>query len=83
MNWVLLTTAPNTPIAESWAALLRGQGIPAHVSANTVSMLYGGGLMPSQVRVPEECLAVAKKVFNNLVGQSFTEEDEPKEVPPS
>ncbi len=83
MNWVLLTTAPNAPIAESWAALLRGQGIPAHVSADTVSMLYAGGLMPSQVRVPEERLAEAKKVFDDLVGPSFTEEDEPEEVPPA
>lgn len=75
MKWALLTTAPNAPIAESWAALLRGQGIPAYVRANTVAILYGGGTLPAQVYVEAERREEAERVFNDLVGPSFTEEE--------
>ena len=68
MKWVSVITAPNEPIGESWAELLRGQGVPAFVQRDTVRAYLGSGITPVRIMVPEEREEDGKRVLDNFVG---------------
>ncbi len=68
MRWVRLTTAPNEPIGESWAELLRRHGLPAYVRAETVVTLITGGSRPVALMVPEERREEGLALLERLVG---------------
>ncbi len=68
MKWVTLTTAPNEPIGQSWVELLVKHGVPAHVAANTMLSLAGGGAMPVRIMIPEDRLSDAEAKLEELVG---------------
>ncbi|MSQ25696.1 MAG: hypothetical protein EXR49_05415 [Dehalococcoidia bacterium] len=63
MRWVTLTTAPNEPLGESWAHLLRQHGVCAYVAPDTITALIAGQARIVQIRVPEEQAARAKELL--------------------
>jgi len=68
MNWVELRTAPNEPIAESWAELLRINGVPARVPHNPIMQVYlGSGMSPVPVQVPEDCEEEGMSILEDLL----------------
>ena len=54
MKLVCVATAPSGPIGESWAELLRNQGVPAFVRPDTPRSHFGSGLLPARVMVAQE-----------------------------
>lgn len=66
--WVTLTTAPNEPLGESWAQLLRQNGVSAYVAPDTISSLIAGQARIVEIRVPGEQAARAKELLEELVG---------------
>lgn len=69
MKWVTVTTAPNEPIGESWAGLLRERGIPAYVKSETVMSLYmGSASTPVAVMVPEDQREDGAKILDGFLG---------------
>ena len=75
MKWVSVTTAPNEPIGESWAGLLRERGVPAYVRAESVLQVYlGSGMTPVRIMVPEDREGEGKRLLEDLLG--------PDESPP-
>ncbi|MCH7552490.1 MAG: hypothetical protein IIC82_00625 [Chloroflexi bacterium] len=68
MKWVALRTAPNEPIAESWAELLRINGVPARVPHNPVMQVYlGSGTSPVPVQVPENREEEGRSILEDLL----------------
>jgi len=69
MSWVPLVTAPNEPIGESWAALLRDMGVPAYVRVE--SFMRGGlgsGILPVRIMVPEEREGEGRRLLDEMLG---------------
>ena len=62
-RWVHLATAPDQLTAEMWVELLRGQGIPAMISARDAVSFLGLSGMACEVLVPRENLAEAVQVL--------------------
>lgn len=77
MKWVLLATAPNEPIARSWAEMLRRQGLPVLLRVETISTLVAGGALPVRLMVPADREAEGKALFNRLVGPWEWQPSEP------
>ena len=69
MKWVTVITAPNEPIAESWAGLLRERGVPAYVRAESFIRVYmGSGMTPIRIMVPEDREEEGKRLLDDLLG---------------
>ncbi len=75
MKWVCVSTAPNEPIGESWAGLLRDKGIPAYVKSESWTRVYfGSGMLPVRVMVPEDKEEDGRRILDDVLG--------PNEWPP-
>ena len=68
MQWVCIATAPNEPIGESWAELLRNEGVPAFVRSDTVRAYVGSGFVPVRVMVHEDREQDGRVVLEELLG---------------
>ena len=66
-RWVALATAPDQLTAEMWVELLRGQDIPAMISARDAVSFLGVSSMACQVLVPRENLAEAALVLQERI----------------
>ena len=69
MRWVLVKTAPNEPMGESWAELLRQNGVPAYVRRETLGVLVyvGSGMTAVRVMVPEDKCEQGKALLDELL----------------
>lgn len=74
MKWVCVATAPNEPIGESWAELLRERGVPAYVTGEAVMKAYLGAIIPVRVMVPADRETEGRRLLEDLLG--------PDESPP-
>ena len=62
-RWVHVATAPDQLSAEMWVELLRGQGIPAMITAQDAVSFLGLSGMACRVLVPREHLAEATQAL--------------------
>ncbi len=72
---VYLATAPDRILAESWAELLRQNGIQVMVRQDQPNVYLGVGFFPSRLFVLEDRLAEARQLLEELTG-SVPEADE-------
>ena len=77
MDWTTVTTAPNEPMGEVIAQLLRNNGIPAHVRTATLAVYAGSGITPVRVMVPDNREAESLALLAELTGP--WDPDEPLE----
>lgn len=69
MQWVMIATAPNEPIAETWVGLLRDHGIPALVRQESVLRIYLGSMTtPVAVLTPEDRQQEGKQILEEILG---------------
>lgn len=68
MNWIAVTTAPNEPMGEVLAQLLRNNNIPAQVRTEALSVYIGSGMTPVRVMVPENRQAESLALLEQIVG---------------
>ena len=73
MNWVSIITAPNEPIAESWAEILRVHGVSAYVRQDTIPAYLGSAFTPVRIMVPDSEAEEGKRLLAMLIGPN----DEP------
>ena len=66
-KWVALRTAPNEPIGESWAELLRANGVASYVRRDTMMAYVGVGFTPVQVMVPEDKAEEGERLLRELL----------------
>ncbi len=76
MNWVRVATAPNQSIGESWAELLREEGIPARVQPAGASVYIGIDFRPVPVMVSEDRLTDAHTLLAEFLDPSAFDEKE-------
>lgn len=70
MRWVRVATAPNEPLAESWAELLRRAGVPAMARRESYLRAYlGPGAAPVEVAAPEDRAEEARRILRETLGE--------------
>ena len=72
MKWVAISTAPNEPIGESWAEILRVHGVTAYVRQDTIPAYLGSAFTPVRIMVPEPQAEEGKRLLDLLVGGEAT-----------
>ena len=68
MNWIAIITAPNEPIGESWAEVLRMNGVAAYVRQDSVTAYLGASSTPVRIMVREMDAEEGKHVLEILIG---------------
>ena len=76
MNWEVLTTAPNQPIAESWCGLIKSAGIDCKLQPRDAVGFMGVSPFPVRIMVREEDVEIAQSVLDSFI--SVPDEDEPE-----
>ena len=67
MKLVCVATAPSEPIGESWAELLRNQGVPAFVRSDTMRAHFGSSFLPARVMVAQERESDALSILEDFL----------------
>ena len=68
MKWIAIITAPNEPIAESWAEVLRMNCVAAYVRQDSVTAYLGASFTPVRIMVREMDAEEGKRVLEMLLG---------------
>ena len=76
MAWTRVATAPNEPIGESWAGILRDRGVPAFARGEAWRGVYFGMAQAVRIMVPEERLEEARALLNDILGLDEEPPDE-------
>lgn len=74
MQWVTVTTAPNEPLGEVLAQLLRNNDIPARVQSDVLSLYVGSVITPVRVMVPTSREAEGRALLQQVIGPWDPEE---------
>ena len=78
MKWVAIITAPNEPIGESWAEVLRMNGVAAYVRQDGVMAYVGASFTLVRIMVRETDVDEGKRLLAMLVGE---DEEDATETP--
>lgn len=66
-SWSLLAVAPSQPLAETWADLLRQEGIPAMLQPQDAISFLGVTAFPCRLLVPGERLGEARNILSHYL----------------
>ena len=66
MQWVILTTAPDQTIAETWMEMLSDEGIEARLDPGDVSSFLGISSRPCRVLVGEADAERARAILREM-----------------
>ena len=69
MEWIVLETAPNQPIAEMWCEILQGQGVPAFAKLPDSGGPWVGGASNTGcwVMVPQSHIEIAANILKSIL----------------